>query len=543
VSGSGGTAAPEQIWAEVEKGLSHDPRDGVNVAVEACSRHAVHTGRPALIIRHADGSSERWTFTELDRHAAKASRVFARAGLRSGDRVATLLSRQVESWIVALAAWRSGLVHVPLFCGFGADALAYRLNASGARLVVVDHQWRPSLEHARHLVERDVDVITVPGPTGSGLAAGDRSLWAELDQVAADGPETRTGPGDPATLMFTSGTSGEPKACVMTHGGVLALLPFVRYAMGLSSNSLLFSTADPAWSYGLFTTGAVPMMLGVPRVLYSGDFDPDAWQRVMAEEGVTCVASAPAAYRRLTASLQRRGVPPRLRLASAAGEPLGATVAHEWRATGAPAIHDGYGLSEVGMVLGDLADPPTGTEPGSLAGPIPGFEVLLVDPDGNEVTDGDQGLIAIRRPRYQLTAGYENAPDKWQARWIGNLFVTEDLARRDPDGRWRFVGRADDMIITSGHNVAPAEVESALLQHPAVAEAAVVAARDPHRGTVVRAVVVPAAGIIPSPRLADQLRSEVTSRVAHYAAPRIVDFVEALPRTEVGKLRRASLRP
>lgn len=534
--------SPKQVWDKVDEGLSRDPREGVNLAMEACGRYATDPGRLALVIRHADGAAQRWTYADLDRQAAKAARVFARAGLRRGDRVATLLSRQVESWIIALAAWRSGLVHVPLFCGFGADALAYRLNTSGAQLVVVDHKWRPSLERAADLLEHDLDVLVVAGPVGGGLVAGDRNLWAELDQVPADGPQALTQAGDIATLMFTSGTAGEPKACQMPHGGVLAVLPFVRHAMGLSSRSLLFSTADPAWSYGLFTTGAVPMMLGVPRVVYSGDFDPHTWHRVIDEEGVTCIASAPAAYRRLSSALKQHGVPARLRMASAAGEPLSATVADEWQATGAPEIHDGYGLSEVGMVLGDLTDPPTGTQAGSLAGPIPGYEVLLIDPDGTEVSEGEQGLIAIRRPRYQLTVGYENAPEKWQARWVEDLFVTEDLACRGPDGRWRFVGRADDMIVTSGHNVAPVEVENALLRHPAVSDAAVVAAHDPQRGTVVRAVIVAAANAPSASDLVDQLRTEVISRVAPYAAPRLVDFVDSLPRTEVGKLRRAALR-
>ncbi|MDQ4119109.1 MAG: AMP-binding protein, partial [Actinomycetota bacterium] len=213
-----------------------------------------------------------------------------------------------------------------------------------------------------------------------------------------------------------------------------------------------------------------------------------------------------------------------------------------WTEAGGPPIHDGYGLSEVGMVLGDLRSPETGTRPGTLACPIPGFGVLLVDDRGSPVADGEPGLIAVHRPRYQLSTGYENVPEQWTARWTGDLFVTEDLARREPDGRWSFVGRADDMIITSGFNVSPVEVEDVLLREPGVAEAAVVAARDPQRGTVVRAVVVRDAGAPPPDEHRDLLRAAVRDRVARYAAPRIVDFVDALPRTEVGKLRRAALR-
>lgn len=534
---------PEErvVWAEVEAALSRPPEAGLNSAVEACGRWASRSGpdaaRLALIVRDPDGGDTRWSYAELDRLAARCARVLADAGLRRGDRVAAVLTRQVESLVVALAAWRSGLVYVPLYCGFGADALAHRIAVAGASLVVVDSRFRGVFDEARGLLDQDVHVVTVGDP-----APGERSLWAELDRASADGPEANTVASDLATLMFTSGTSGAPKACTMPHGAVPALIPFARHALGVDEHSLLFTTADPGWSYGLYTTGVVPMALGVPRVIYTGDFDPAAWWRVMDEEGVTCVAGAPSAYRRLATEVATRGRPRALDTAAAAGEPLPPAVAAAWEQAGGPPIHDGYGLSEVGMVLGDLRRPESGTRPGSLAGPIPGFDVLLVDDAGREVAEGEPGRIAVRRPRHQLSNGYENVPDQWAARWLGDLFVTEDLAVREPDGRWRFVGRADDMIITSGFNVSPVEVEDALLREPGVAEAAVVAARDPQRGTVVRAVIVRTPDAPPPDEHRELLRTAVRARVARYAAPRVVDFVEALPRTEVGKLRRGALR-
>ena len=534
--------SPETVWDTVEAGLSRDPRTGMNTAVEACGRHARGPARLALIVHDGAGGSQRWTYQDLDRLAARAARVFHRAGLRAGDRVAAVLSRQVESLIVALAAWGSGLVYVPLFSGFGPDALAHRLGAAGVRLVVVGHPWRRTLGQAADRLAGDLTVLTVAGDRGEGLWSGDRSFWAELDAVDGEGPAATTAASDAATLMFTSGTVAGPKACVIPHGGLLSLVPFARAALGLDSDSLVFTTADPAWSYGLYTTGVVPMALGVPRVMYGGDFDPQGWHRVMVEEQVTCLTGAPAAYRRLAEALTAGGVPPALRTVSAAGEPLSAALARTWADTGAPAIHDGYGLTEMGMVLGDLVAPETGTVPGSMAGPIPGFEVRLVDAHGEDVPVGDEGRIAVRRPRYQLSVGYENRPEDWQRRWVGDLFVTEDLARQEPDGRWRFVGRADDIIVTTGHNVSPVEVETVLLEHPGVLEAAAVAAPDPERGTVVRAVVVPGPDASPREALAEELRDAVARRVARYAMPRIIDFADSLPRTEVGKFRRAALR-
>ncbi|MEU6645638.1 AMP-binding protein [Saccharomonospora sp. NPDC046836] len=530
----------DTVWDEVEAGLSTEP-GRLNTAQEVCGRHVGEHGRLALIVRHPDGSGERWTYRELYRAAAKTARVFERAGLRAGDRVAGLLSRQVESLIVALAAWRSGLVYVPLFCGFGSDALAYRLRSSHAALVVCDHRWRDTLETALSTMDEDLPVMVVAGPKGTGVRRGDYSFWAEVDSADADGPEAPTTASDPATLLFTSGTTGNPKSCVMPHGALLSVLPFARYSLGVTPRDLLFTTADPGWAYGLYSTGAAPMALGVPRVLYSGDFDPAAWLRVMREEGVTCVAAAPSAYRKLLSALVRIGVPGELAAAAAAGEPLEADTATRWTGTGAPPIRDGYGLSEVGMVLVDLVDSGA-PEPGTLGGPLPGFAVRLVDRAGEPVSAGESGLIAIERPRYQLSTGYENRPEDWAARWQGELFVTEDRAEMRPDGRWVFLGREDDMIVTSGYNVSPVEVERVLARHPGVVEAAAVAASRPGGGTVVRAVVVRAPAAPPAAELERQLRDEVGRRIGTHAVPRVIDYAEALPRNEVGKLQRATLR-
>ncbi|QPP09200.1 acyl--CoA ligase [Streptomyces bathyalis] len=530
-----------ETWTQIEAALSRDPAEGFNSAQEACSRYADEPGRLALIVRHADGTSERWTYRELDRAAAKAGRMFARAGLRRGDRVAGLLSRQVESWIVALAAWRSGLVYVPLFCGFGTDALAYRLRSSNARLVVAGHQWRDTLEAALSALDEELRVFTVTGPRGSGLVRGDESFWAEWDRSAADGPLAATAAGDPATLLFTSGTTGDPKSCVMPHSALLSVLPFARFSLGVSSRDLLFTAADPGWAYGLYSTGAAPMAMGVPRVLYSGDFDPAAWVRVLREEGVSSIAAAPSAYRKLLSVLRRQGAPGELTAAAAAGEPLDADTAASWADAGAPPIRDGYGLSEIGMVLADLAgdSPP---QPGTLGGPVPGFTVRLVHHDGEPVADGESGLIAVERPKYQLSSGYENRPDDWDAKWRGDLFVTDDRARVLSGGRWQFLGREDDMIVTSGYNVSPVEVERVLTEHPGVAEAAAVAGTGRRGGTVVRAVVVRAEPTAPAEELEAELRSAVSRRVGAHAAPRLFDYMDALPRNSVGKLLRSALR-
>jgi acetyl-CoA synthetase len=529
------------VWRRVTESLAQDPERGINTFHEACGRWAADRSKLALVVRHQDGSSERWTYHALAREAARAARMFERAGLRPGDRVAAVLTRQIEAWICALAAWRSGLVYVPLFVGFGGDALAARLATSRAHTVVTDYRWRGSVADAQTRLDHDIDVITVSGPRGIGIRQGDRSFWAEMDHCNADGPTVETMRDTPATLMFTSGTTSEPKACVIPHSGFVALLPFVQHVFAIDQRDLLFATSDPGWSYGLYTTGCAPMSMGIPRLIYTGDFDPQAWLRVIEEEQVTFAAGAPTAFRKVLAAARRTGFPTSLRGASTAGEPLDPETAHGWNELSGTRVRDGYGLTEVGMVLGDLAVPEVPTEPGALAAAVPGFDVQLVDPNGRP-TAADEGRIAIRRPAFQLSIGYENAPEAWQRRWHEDWYVTDDIAQRNDKGNWRFAGRADDVIVTSGYNVGPVEVESILLENPAVAEAAVVAAPDPERGSVIRAVVVRAEGA-PSPELLiPQLQDAVRQRLGRHAYPRIVEFLESLPRTATGKLRRAELR-
>jgi acetyl-CoA synthetase len=283
------------------------------------------------------------------------------------------------------------------------------------------------------------------------------------------------------------------------------------------------------------------MSLGIPRVIHSGDFDPREWLRAIEAEQVTYIAAAPSAYRRVVAQARRSGVASCLRGATSAGEPLDADTVDGWREVTGTELRDGYGLSEVGMVLANLdgAEP---VVPGALASVVPGFDVVLVEADGTPVPDGQEGIIAVRRPPFQLSQGYNNNAVAWDARWVDDLFLTDDLARRDEQGRWWFTGRADDIIVTSGYNVGPVEVESVLLEHAGVAEAAAVAAPDPGRGSIVRAVVVPAPDAPPRETLTKELQDAVRARVGRHAYPRIVEYVEALPRTETGKLRRAELR-
>jgi acetyl-CoA synthetase len=528
-----------QIWRAAEARLDWPIERGLNTAHECADRWARDRARLAMIIRHPDGSSDRWTYAELARTSSRLASAWTAAGLVRGDRVAALVNQQVEAFVAALAAWRAGMVYVPLFVGFGTDAIVQRLNGAAPAAIVVDHRYRQQLAEAQPSLAGDPQIYTVAGAVGRGIVQGDRSLWAEIDAHAADFSMVETAASDPATLIYTSGTTGAAKGCIQPHSLILTIQPFIRHTWAFTPDDMFFTGAAPGWSYGLYTTGAGPMSLGIPRVVYSGDFDPAAWLRIFEEEQVTYIAAAPSALRRLIPVARRHGLSSSVRGATSAGEPLDASLASAWSELTGGTIQDGYGQSEAAMVLANLADPPTPDVAGALSSVVPGFDLALVDEQG--VEQDDQGILALRSPEYQAATGYLDADDLWKARWRGEYFLTGDVLRKDDEGRYWFVGRDDDLIVTSGYNVGPSEVESIILTHPGVSEVAVVAAPDPERGSIVRAVVV-ANGTVAQQQVTDDIRALVRDSLGRHAYPKIVDYVDGLPRTEAGKIKRNVLR-
>jgi acetyl-CoA synthetase len=529
----------DEVWRVAESRLDWPISKGMNTAHEASDRWAGDRGRVAMIVVHPGGRREVWTYAELSRASSQLATAWQQEGLRRGDCVAGLVGSQAEAFIAALAAWRAGMVYMPLFAGFGASGLAQRLTGGDPKAVVVDARYRGALAGAFEGTHLRPLVYTVTGAGGRGIVRGDFSFWHELERHEAATGMAVTSPDEAATLIYTSGTTGPPKGCVQPHSLPLTIQMFIRHTFALQPRDMLFTGASPGWSYGLDTTGIGPMSLGHPRVLHAGDFDPKAWLDLFESEQVTYVAAAPSAFRRLIVAARRYGIPPCIRGATTAGEPLDAPLVQAWRDLTGSDIQDGYGVSEAAMILANLARPDRPVTPGAISSVAPGFEVELVDDSGNP--QPQEGILALVRPRYMASTGYRDADDLWAARWRGEKFLTGDVFRRDAEGSYWFVGRSDDLIVTSGYNVGPSEVEAIILANPGVAEAAVVAAPDPDRGSVVRAVVVPA-GTVNREELAQQLRAQVREALGRHAYPRIVDFVDELPKTETGQIRRNLLR-
>ena len=516
-------------WEDAARRLGAKRDGGFNAGCVSLTHSA------SVVWRSDSGIDEFISGETLQRFVGRIANVLSRGGVRRGDRVAGLMGRRPESFAVPLALWRLGAVYVPLFSGFRRDALRVRLEDSGVTAVVVDIANRSTLSG----LEENRTLFLVGGRPSSGEVDLD---WEtdEADELSAIADTSLC---DPATIMYTSGTSGRPKGCVIPHRGIISLVPFVEHCLALDTGDLLFSTADTGWSFGLYTTGVSPLALGYSRLLYEGGFDASDWWRAMEQLGVTHIASAPTGFRQLAVKgTDVMGDPPtRLKAATAGGETLDTDSMGWFREKVGVDLYESYGLTELGMLIANLRGPGHDKPvAGSMGFPVPGFDVQLVDEEGVPLDNDEEGQIAVRDEGWFLGSTYWGRESEWNSRLRNGFWVTEDRARRDEEGRFWYVGRTDDVIVTAGYNVGPGEIESVLLQHPAVAEAACVGFPDERKGQVVAAHVVLVGG--ESDGLLDELRKMVGERIGWHAAPRHLSEHPVLPRTESGKVRRKVLR-
>ena len=520
----------EQIAAK----LSGDFDAGLNACIECCDRHA-QPGRVALFWEGSDGRSETYTFEKLREHSARLANFLRSAGVQPGDRVAGLLPRIPELLILMLGTWRLGAVYQPLFTAFGPKAIEHRLDASRARMIFTDANNRPKLAD----VPTCPPIVAVQGDQ----AAGDRDFWAELQrQPAHFDPIMRHGD-DPFLMMFTSGTTGPAKGLMVRLKALLAVYVYMRYAIDLRAEDAYWNIADPGWAYGLYFAAVGPLLLGHATTLYDGAFTAESTYRVIEKYAITNLAGAPTAFRLLIAAgveaaARIRG---RLRVVSSAGETLNPEVIRWFREHLGCPINDHYGQTEVGMVVCNHHGLSHPVHIGSAGLPAPGFAVAIVDEEAREVAPGMPGILAVDRKRSSLFwfQGY------WQQEttcWVGDYHLTGDTVQQNVDGSISFIGRADDIITSSAYRIGPYDVESALIEHPAVTEAAVVGKPDPERTQLVKAFVVLRSGHQPAPELAEELQRFVKTRLSAHAYPREIEFVEHLPRTPSGKLQRFVLR-
>jgi acetyl-CoA synthetase len=501
-----------------------------SVAHLLCDRHP----QDAVAFRLLDQELVERTvsYGELRELSERFAAGLASLGVGVGDRVATLMGKGVDQLVATVGLWRLGAVHVPLFTAFAPPAIQHRLTGAEVKVVVTDDAQRPKLTDGSY------SVIVA----GSG-ASGDVVMADLLAQHPAGLPAVAVG-GDGALLqLYTSGTTGTPKAVVMPVRGLAAVHAYLTLGLDVRPDDVYWNAADPGWAYGHYYGLMGPLLLGVPGIWVTGGFDPALCWRVLSELGVTNFAAAPTIYR----ALRQHEGKVSLRCASAAGEPLTPEV-NEW-ATGAlgTEVHDHYGQTETGMLVNTHHHESVflSPRPGVMGTTMPGWRTAVLREDAlEEAPAGETGRLAVDVAASPLMwfSGYPDAPDKTAEKLVDGWYLTGDAAWIGPDGLHHFVARDDDVIIMAGYRIGPFDVESVLLQHPSVVEAAAVAAPDPLKGEVIEAYVVLADGAVASDELVRDLQQRVKTGYAAHAYPRAVHFVDALPKTPSGKVQRYVLR-
>jgi acetyl-CoA synthetase len=539
----------EFSWEAVRAALDGLPGGrGLNIAHEAVDRHAAGARRDQVAIRWLglDGSRRELTFGDLARESSRFANVLAGLGVVPGDRVYALTGRIPELYFAALGAWKAKAVLCTLFAAFGPEPIRARMAIGEARvLVTTEALYRKKIAGIRAALPKLEHVLVVGSP---GLP--DTRDLAPLMAAASDRFEIPpTDPEDMALLHFTSGTTGTPKGAVHVHGAVVAHHTTARLALDLQPDDVYWCTADPGWVTGTSYGIIAPLSLGVTSVVDESDFDAARWYEILARERVSVWYTAPTAIRMMMKAgldLARARKVPALRFLASVGEPLNPEAVRWGVEALALPFHDNWWQTETGgIMVANFAA--MDIRPGSMGKPVPGIDVAIVQTrdDGTlRVLEesGAEGELAIRPGWPSMFRAYLNEPARYAKCFAGGWYLSGDLARRDADGYFWFVGRKDDVIKTSGHLIGPFEVESVLMEHPAVAEAGVIGKPDPVAGELVKAFVSLKAGFEASEDLRRAILAHARRRLGAAVAPKEIDFSPSLPKTRSGKIMRRLLK-
>lgn len=529
----------EKLCAEL---LDWNINERFNIAHEAVERHSIDPKKVAMFFIDTDFRCQKYTYRELNNLTSQFANVLKNLGLQKGDRVARLMPRKLETYITFLGTWKAGMVDVPLYTAFGPEAIEYRVKDSGAKVLVTDQENRDKVDKIRGGLE-DLKIIVLPTGGGMGLQSGDLDFWQEMGKASARHETVETKAEDLAVLVYTSGTTGPPKGTEMFHKAIVSVLPYAKYCLDVKNTDMYWGFADPGWTYGLFSAGSTLLVLGQSLLIFEGRFTAEAWYRIMEQYRVNNFTAAPTAYRAIMAAGDdlpgKHGIT--ARHFSSAGEPLNMEAINWFKRHFGVPVMDNYGITEVSMLI--CNSPYLPLKPGSMGKPMPGFEVKLVSQDGQEALQGQHGVIAVKRNPFFLSNNYWKKPEKWASAFgDGDWFFTGDQAYCDDDGYYHFIGRDDDVISSAGYRIGPFEVESTILEYPAVAECAVVGKPDNLRGEIVKAFIVLKDNCQPSDAMAGEIQQFVRERLAKHNYPREIEFIKELPKTSSGKIIRAELR-
>jgi acetyl-CoA synthetase len=523
---------------------------GENLSVSnfLCDRHATVPERIALFYESSTGDSQKFTFAELKDLSSKLAGVLKHIGIEKGDRVAVMLPKSVEMIIAALAVWRLGAVYVPLFTAFGPEAIEHRVNDSGTKVIITDNKNRNKLNLTTNMLP--VNIITVSKKDAEKVADGDCSFWEELRKAEPLVQATLVNGDDLCILLYTSGTTGKPKGVEIPVKSLASFEAYMRFGIDLRENDMYWNLADPGWAYGLYYNLIGPLLIGKATLFYGGSFDPKEVYRILEKYKVTNFAAAPTAYKGIINAGEdlAKSYKLHLRVASSAGEPLNPNII-SWaeKVWGTP-IYDHFGQTELGMAVNNhhYSELDDKIKPGSMGKSMPGFRVAIIDDEGNELDPNEEGQMAVDMINSPLCwfRRYWNDSKRTKERFTadGRYYFVGDTASEDKDEYFFFSGRSDDIILSAGYRIGPFEVESALMQHEAVAEAAVVGKTDDLRGEIVKAFIVLKSGYVANEELSNELSIFVKERLSAHEYPKEILFTDVLPKTPSGKIQRFILK-
>jgi acetyl-CoA synthetase len=539
-------------WDAARRELDGLPAGGLNIAHEAVDRHAAGARANQVALRWLgkNGTDQDFSYAKLSQLSNRFANVLKGLGVGAGERIYILTGRIPELYVAALGAWKNRSVVCTLFSAFGPEPIRARMAIGDARMLITT----PTLYQRKVVPVRDLlpglrHVLLVSGPDEETDIAGTLDFAQLLNQADEHFSIATTDPEEPALLHFTSGTTGTPKGAVHVHEAVLTHHVTGRLVLDLHPEDIFWCTADPGWVTGTSYGIIAPLTNGVTSIVDEADFDADRWYRILEQHKVSVWYTAPTAIRMMMKTglepLAGRKLPA-LRYLASVGEPLNPE-AVRWGVTafGLP-FHDNWWQTETGGIM--IANfPALGVRPGSMGMPVPGIDAAIVhhNADGSvtELTEpGVEGELALRPGWPSMFREYINEPERYAKCFAGGWYLSGDLARRDADGYYWFVGRKDDVIKTSGHLIGPFEVESVLMEHPAVAEAGVIGKPDPVAMEVVKAFVALRTGYTPSEGLRKEILAHARKRLGAVVAPKEIEFQQSLPKTRSGKIMRRLLK-
>lgn len=534
-------------WKDQEKKIDFFEDGTLNAAHNVVDRHAqgVKKDKNALLFEGANGEKESYTYGDLSKLSNKFANVLSSNNIRKGDRVFVFLPTIPERYVAFLGILKTGAIVGTLFSAFQEMALLDRLLDSGAKAVITTEALFPRIEKIWKDLPNLERVIIVERGSVTHLQ-GDKfvNYGKEMEKASEDFEIAHMQKEDLSYMLYTSGTTGKPKGVVHAHYDILQVMMTTKYVLDLHDSDIYWCTADTGWVTGVVYGILGPMCLGVTSVIFEGRFGPAAWYTILQDYKVTAWYTAPTAVRMLMAS----EVQPKdfdlqnLRVLFSVGEPLNPEAIWWGLEAFGLAFHDTWWQTELGS-MAIVNYPSMDIKPGSMGKPFPGVVAGVVDAEGKAVETGKIGSLVIRPDTNPaLMRQIWNNKEKYDSYFENSWYISGDKAYIDKDGYFWFVGRADDLINTSGERVGPFEVESALVEYPDVVEAGVIGKPDALRGEIIKAFVVLKPGVKPTEELKDKIAQHVKKNLAGYAYPREIEFIDKLPKTRSGKIMRRLLK-